>query len=98
MSSIVRSVLGAALLLTGASTAMAQSANPAGANQPVQTTASTAQTGASTATASSTGTAPAADQSQKKNPNIGNNEDRYGGHDPNSLAGARAFWDQLNPY
>ena len=101
MSSVVRSVLGVALLLTGASAAMAQSAN-----QPVQTGATTAtaatvsappagqpaQAGASTATAA-TANAPVAAQAKKvTRPNIADNSDPYGGNDPNSTAGARAFF------
>ena len=100
MSSVVRSVLGVALLLTGASAAMAQSAN-----QTVQTGATTAtaatvsapagqpaQGGASTATAAATN-APAASQAKKvTRPAVSDNSDPYGGNDPNSTAGARAFF------
>ena len=88
MSSVIRSVLGAALLLTGASAAMAQSANPPLANQTVQT---------NTATVASNN-APLAAQPQKPKANIADKSDTYGGYDPNSLAGARAFWQGQNPY
>jgi hypothetical protein len=90
MSSVVRSVLGAALFLTGASAAMAQSANPSVVNQ-------TVQTGATTATVA-TNNAPVADKSKSQNSNVTDNADTYGGHDPNSLAGVRAFWQGQNPY
>ena len=102
MSAVVRSVFGASLLLTGASAAMAQSANAPVANS-VQTGAFTAvavsnnapvanqsvQTGASIPIAA----APIADQ-PKKSPRSGvtDNNDPYGGHDPNSTAGNRAFF------
>ena len=101
MSSLVRSVLGAALLLTGASAVMAASGTPvaaqtaqAGATTAVAATSNapvanqTVQTGASTAT----NNAPAAAQPQKKKPAIADNSDPYGGNDPNSTAGARAFF------
>jgi hypothetical protein len=108
MSSVVRSVLGAALLLTGASAAMAQSDNPAVAEQAVQNDASTqtaasnnapvveqtVQTSASTVAAASDG-APIAEQSTKIH-HAGiwcDNTDAYGGHGPNTLWGIRAFWD-----
>jgi hypothetical protein len=112
MSSVVRSVLGAALLLTGASAATAQSAKPPVVAQSGQTGASTAtvaannapaagqsgQTGASTA-AVAVNNAPAAAPSQKThNSGVSDKTDRYGGHDPNSTAGTRAFWEGLNPY
>ncbi len=102
MSSVIRSVLGAALLLTGASAAMAASENPRVADQSGKTGASTAtaaapvagqpvQTGASTATTASTN-APA-DQPQKTHRStVSDNNDPYGGNDPNSAAGARAFF------
>jgi hypothetical protein len=100
MSSLVRSVLGAALLLTGVSAVMAASGTPvaaqtaqAGATTAVAATNApvanqTVQTGASTAT----NNAPAAAQPQKKKPAIADNSDPYGGNDPNSTAGARAFF------
>jgi hypothetical protein len=106
MSSVVRSVLGAALLLTGASAAMAASDIPPVAGQPRQTGASTAvaasnnapvadksvQTGASTAVAASNN-APIADKSQKSlRPSVPDNNDPNGGNDPNSAAAARAFF------
>ena len=104
MSSLVRSVLGAALLLTGASAAMAASGTPVAA-QSAQTGAPTAtaapnnapvtnqtvQTGASTTVAASN--APIADKPQKsRGSSLSDNSDPYGGHDPNSTAGARAFF------
>ena len=94
MSSLVRSVLGAALLLTGASAVMAQSANPPVAGQPVQTNNApvanqTVQTGASTATAA---TNNAAQPKKPQRAGIADNSDPYGGNDPNSTAGARAFF------
>ena len=103
MSSLVRSVLGAALLLTGASAAMAASGTPVAA-QAAPAGASTAtpasnnapaanqpvQAGASTTAA--TNNAPAAAQPQKKKPAFADNSDPYGGNDPNSTAGVRAFF------
>jgi hypothetical protein len=84
MSSLVRSVLGAALLLTGASAAMAASGTPVAAQS--------AQTGASTTIAASNN-APIADKPQKsRGSSLSDNSDPYGGHDPNSTAGARAFF------
>jgi len=101
MSSLVRSVLGAALLLTGVSAVMAASGTPvaaqtaqAGATTAVAATNApvanqTVQTGASTAT----NNAPVAAQPQKpRKPAIADNSDPYGGNDPNSTAGARAFF------
>ena len=96
MSSVVRSVLGAALLLTGASAAMAQSANPPGAS--TATVASnnapaagqTVQNAASTATAAPNN-APVAAQKPRRS-SVADNNDPYGGNDPNSTAGARAFF------
>ena len=105
MSSLVRSVLGAALLLTGAFAAMAASGTPVAA-QSAQTGASTAtaasnnapvtnqpvQTGASTTVAASNN-APIAEKPQKsRGSSLADNSDPYGGHDPNSTAGARAFF------
>jgi hypothetical protein len=99
MSSVARSVLGAALLLTGASAAMAQSANTPVANQTVQTSVSApAAAPNNSATIVASNNAPIVDQSQKPRSNVGDNTDRYGGHDPNSTAGSRAFWEALNPY
>ena len=108
MSSVVRSVLGAALLLTGAPAAMAQSYDPAVAEQPVQTDASTEtaasnnapaaeqtdQTSASTVVAAADST-PVPEQSKKIH-HAGiwcDNTDPYGGHGSNTLWGIRAFWD-----
>lgn len=104
MTSVIRSVLGAALLLTGASAAMAASDNPPVAGQPLKTGTSTAtvatnnapvanpsvQAGASTATAASKN-APAADPKPHRS-SVSDNNDPYGGNDPNSSAGARAFF------
>jgi hypothetical protein len=134
MSSIGRFVLGAALLLTGASAAIAASDKPLVAYQSVQTGASTAtaasnnapiiaaqsvQTGASTATAApnnapvayqsaqtgasiattASNNAPSAAQSHNSHDsNVADKTDRYGGYDPNSTAGVRAFWEGQNPY
>ncbi len=96
MTLVVRSVLGAALLLTGASAAMAQSAKPvastaaAASNAPVA--GQTVQTAASTATAESNN-APIAAQPQKpRRSGVSNNADPYGGNDPNSTEGMRAFF------
>ena len=106
MSSFVHSVLGAALLLAGASAAMAASETPPLAGQPAQasaataTTASTnapvagqpAQTGAVTTTAA-TAAAPVVAQAPKPHhPSVPDNNDPYGGNDPNSVAGVRAFF------
>lgn len=106
MSSLVRSVLGAALLLTGASAAMAASGNPPVANQPIQAGGSTAiaasnnapianqpiQAGASTA-AAAPNNAPIAEQPQKpRRSTVTDNNDPHGGNDPNSPAAARAFF------
>jgi hypothetical protein len=99
MSSVVRSVLGAALLLTGASAAMAQSANPPVANKSLQTGASTATAAPNNApvanqtvqTAASAATA-ASNNAPKSRSTVTDNSDPYGGNDPNSTAGARAFF------
>jgi hypothetical protein len=91
MSSVVRSVLGAALLLAGATAAMAQSATAPVANQTVQTSAS-----APTATVAPN-SVPVV-QPAKPRPVVADHSDTYGGNDPNSLAGARAFWSGANPY
>ena len=107
MSSVVRSVLGAALFLTGASAAMAASDTPPDAYQSGQAGASTAvvasnsttaayqpsQPGAYTAVAASS-SAPLADQSAKPlNSGLCDKADLYGGHAPASHWGTRAFWD-----
>jgi hypothetical protein len=112
MSSVGRSVLGAALLFAGASVAMVASDTRPVAAQSAQTgAAKTAaapanaavatqapQTGTSTA-AVVANTAPIADQSQKTNrAGVADKTDRYGGYDPNSTAGVRAFWESQNPY
>ena len=95
MSSLVRSVLGAALLLTGASAVMAQSANPPVAGQPVQTNNApvanqTVQTGASTAAAASNN-APIAEKKSRRS-SVPDNADPHGGNNPNSTEGVRAFF------
>ncbi len=105
MSSVVRSVLGAALLLTGASAAMAQSYNAPAAQAP-QTGVYTAtaasnnapvaaqapQTGAYTATAASNNAPVAGQPQQSHHSSLCDNTDRYGGHGANSIWGIRAFW------
>lgn len=108
MTSVVRSFLGAALLLTGASAAMAASDTPVAGqarqtgtptaivvsnnapvvNQPVQTTASTTLAAPKTAAVA----APIADQPKKPRTTFSDNNDPYGGFDPNSLAGTRTFF------
>ena len=112
MSSIGRSVLGAALLLAGASAAMVASDILPAAAQSVQAgAAKTAaapstppaanqapQTGATTAAVVSTNNVPVADQSSKPRAGVADKTDRYGGYDPNSTAGVRAFWENQNPY
>lgn len=89
MSSVVRSVLGAAFLLTGASATMAQYANPqygGSAQVAPQASASTA--------ASAPSATYAAEQPQKPaQPRVVDKSDVHGGHDPNSYAGTRSFWD-----
>ena len=90
MPAPVRSALAAALLLTGASAAMAASDAPGTANQTVQTSAP------ATATASS---APVASQADKPRPTgFSDKADAYGGHAPESQQGVRAFWQNQNPY
>ncbi len=113
MSSVVRSVLGAALLLTGASAAMAQTYSAPVAAQSPQAGGYTAvaasnnapvagqpvQASASTAVTASNN-APVAGQSHPSNqPRLCNNTDRYGGHGADTLWGVRAFWGegQMNP-
>jgi hypothetical protein len=91
MNSVVRTVFGAALLLTGASAAMAQSANPPAAAPAGQAAAAnTAPNAGQTGTATVAAAAPAA-QAQKPRGMI-DNTDTYGGHDPNSTAGMREFF------
>jgi hypothetical protein len=99
MSSVVRAVLGAALLVTGASAAMAQSAYQ---TAPAGTPAAPANTGPVTYQATQTGAsaaaAPAA-QPHKPVPTVVDREDVHGGYDANSQAGARVFWSaQQNLY
>jgi hypothetical protein len=105
MSSVVRSILGAALLLTSASAVMAASdtapptdksrqigastATVASSNAPAA--AQPAQAPASTATAASNNAAVAG-QPRKAPPKFIDNNDPYGGNDPNSAAGMRAFF------
>ena len=105
MSSVIRSVLGAAILLAGASAAMAASDKPPVADQR-QTGATTAtvgatnaapadksaQTGATTATVGATN-APVADQAKKpRTPSVPDNNAASSGADPNSTAAMRAFF------
>jgi hypothetical protein len=102
MSSVVRPLLGAALLMTGASAVMAQSANPPVAYQAVQTSAPATPgstpvayqspgAGASTPIAAANSTPIS--EAPKKHSSICDNTDRYGGHEPSSHWGTRAFWD-----
>jgi hypothetical protein len=107
MSSAVRSVLGAALLLTGASAAMAASDTATQGYQSAQTSTSTAvvasnnaapaadqpaQTSAYSTVATSVN-APVAEQSSKPHSSICDKSDLYGGHGPSTHWGTRAFWD-----
>lgn len=97
MSSVVRSILGAALLLTGASTAMAQS------NTPVAYANTAAPSAAPTYAPSAAAPAntPSAGQYQKPpavSVSVEDREDNYGGHNKESLSGTRAFWDSRNQY
>jgi len=106
MTSVVRSVLGAALLLTSASAVMAQSTPARVANQqPAQAGATTATAGSNNAAtanqpvqAAGTATAAANAAPIKPHSTVTDKSDQYGGHDPNSLAGTRAFWQAQNPY
>lgn len=104
MSSVVRTVLGVALLLTGASAAMAASNNPPAGQQPIQVGASniapsnnapvanqTVQTGASAAVVAPAN-APVADKPRKAPPSVPDNNAPFAGNDPNSSAGMRAFF------
>lgn len=87
MSSAVRSVIGAAVLLTGTSAAMAASETTPAENQYIQTNASTAQVEANST--------PTQNQSRKVN-HAGvwcDNTDPYGRHGSNTLWGIRSFWD-----
>jgi len=98
MTSVVRSFLGAALLLTGASAAMAASDTPV-AGQARQTGTSTA-TVASTATSQTVQTsapaalaAPKVEQPKKAvNQTFSDNNDPNGGFAPGSTGAARAFF------
>jgi hypothetical protein len=99
MSSVVRSVLGAALLLTGASAAMAQSANAPVAGQPLQTGVYAATAAPNNPPAPAAGqsvqtaapnNAPIANQSHHSS--VPDNNDPGGGHDPNSTAAMRTFF------
>jgi hypothetical protein len=107
MTSVVRSVFGAALLLTGASAAMAASGTAPVAGQSVQTGASTATTASNTVavttqpgTTTTANNAPIADPAAPKTHRsaVADKEDPYGGHDPNSSFGIRAFWEDRNQY
>lgn len=106
MESIVRSALGAAFLLTGASTVMAASDTPTAGDQAAQTSASTTvaasdnvavadqtvQTAASTAIPANS--SPLEAQSRKaRHAVLCDNTDAYGGHGPKTLWGKRAFWE-----
>lgn len=108
MTSVVRSILGAALLVTGVSSAMAASGTAPVVDKSNQTAASTAvvasttaavaapsplQAGAPTAAPANAAAAPVAAAPQKRpRANFSDNTDPYGGNDPNSTAGARAFF------
>lgn len=102
MSTGVRITLGAALLLTGTSVAIAASNTPV-ADQSRQTAATTATVASTTnppvaaqpaQTAAATAAAPsaAAQQPRKAVPKVPDNNDPNGGNDPNSSAGLRAFF------
>ena len=109
MRSVVRPVLGAALLLTGASAAMAQSGNPPVAYQSAQAGASTTalaaapsstpvayqpvQAGVSTPIAASNDAAIAGQSPKPKSSGLCDRADAYGGHGPSTHWGTRAFWD-----
>lgn len=105
MSSVVRSVLGAALLLTGASAAMAQSANAPlyQSAQPVAPAATAPAANAPLAYQSAqpstavVAAAPVAPQPRKQVA-PSDNTDQYGGHDPKSLQGTRDFWQNQLTY
>ena len=100
MSSVGRTILGAAFLLTGASAAMAQSANSQVAYQSPQAGTSAAPVAYAT-TGTTASTAPAAGQYQKPPPvsvSVADREDTYGGNSKESLSGTRAFWDSRNQY
>lgn len=109
MRSIVRPILGAALLLTGASAAMAQTAGApvayatqaAPSNAPAPAYAAPSNAPAPTAYAAPSNV-PAPGQYQKPPPvavSVEDREDNYGGHSKESLSGTRAFWDsRTNQY
>lgn len=100
MSSVVRTVLGAALILTSASAAMAASDAPP-AQEPVQTAAAsdtavaegTVQTSTSTDAAAAS-SAPVLAQSSKPHSPLCDNSDEHGGHGASTRWGLRAYWDQ----
>ena len=101
MPSVVRSFLGAALLLTGASAAMAASDTPV-AGQARQTGTSTATVASNNAPATSQTVqtsapaalaAPKVDQPKKPvNQTFSDNNDPNGGFAPGSTGAARAFF------
>jgi hypothetical protein len=105
MSSVIRSALGAALLLTGASAAMAQGysspgsyqsqpAAPTAAPAPSSTPAAYQPPASNATTVAAYNAAPVAEQSPKRpHTSLCDNTDAYGGHGPNTLWGIRAFWD-----
>ncbi len=112
MSSIGRSVFGAALLLTGVSAVIVASGTSPVAAQALQAGASTAvvasnnaavanqplPTGAATATVATNNAAVAAPTQKSSRSGVADKSDPYGGFDPNSTAGVRAFWEAQNPY
>lgn len=88
MHFVARSVLGAAMLLTGVSTAMAQSASPSAAYQSSQTSASQPAPAPTSAP-----TAYGYEAPKSKPVILSDREDLHGGFDPSSTRGARAFWE-----
>jgi hypothetical protein len=98
MTSIIRSVLGAALVLTGASAAMAQSANPPAASQTGASTASNNAAVAQTPQAGASTAASAGQATQPRRSDVADTTKTYGGYDPNSTEGTRAFWESRNQY
>jgi hypothetical protein len=87
---------GAAAAKAAPNTAAKAAPNTAAVAAPNTNTAAVAAP--NTAVAVSTA-APAAEPVQRPNPPVvADKTDRYGGNDPNSLAGTRAFWDNINPY
>lgn len=104
MSSIVRSVLGAALLISGAPAAMAASDSSPAGYQSGQTSAAPTVVAANTAPAAeqsvptgayaASSSAPVAEQSTGPlTKGLCDKADLYGGHAPASHWGTRAFWD-----